>query len=344
MEVFPPRERVRALGWWSFVGAGAPVLGVVAGGPVVEHFSWRWIFAVQAPLCIVAVILGGLLLPGRRPTSRPRFDLAGSVLITVSVSSAMLAINRASVWGWTSPLVLVFLVLFPLTGVGFVLAERRAESPMLPLRFLRMRNFVVPLVVQFFGNFVYMGSFLLTPLFLEDVLGFTATKAGLVVIARPLTFSIAAPLFGYVAVKLGERTNAIAGMTSIVLSMVVFSTVGPGTPTLVITAALALAGLGLGISNPSLNATVANSVPENYLGVASAAIGMMTTIGGVVGMETLRSFKSFRVAAGVAPATAYDQAYLFAGVLGLCALAAAFFVNRVAVDDEGAPFQALHAA
>jgi MFS family permease len=109
MEVFPVRERVRAMGWWSFVGAGAPVLGVVAGGPIIEHFSWRTIFVVQVPLCAIAVVFGALLLPARRPRGRPRFDLRGSVLITITVSSLLLAVNRSSLWGWGSPFVLVCL-------------------------------------------------------------------------------------------------------------------------------------------------------------------------------------------------------------------------------------------
>ena len=122
-------------------------------------------------------------------------------------------------------------------------------------------------------------------------------------------------------------------MAAIVASMAVFSTIGGDATTVVIALALGLAGLGLGMASPSLNSSVANSVPEEHLGVASAAIGMMSSIGGVVGMELIRSFQGFRARSGVAVGDSYGQAYLFAAGIALLALVAALFVRRLAVEE-----------
>src|SRR5437588_5773439 len=102
MMVFRPEDRVKAMGFWSLVGAGAPVLGVVAGGPIVEHFSWRWIFVAQVPFTLLALALAALILPGRDPDERTDdrgLDVPGVVTLGVAVTSVLFALNRGPEWG-----------------------------------------------------------------------------------------------------------------------------------------------------------------------------------------------------------------------------------------------------
>ena len=112
--------------------------------------------------------------------------------------------------GWTSPLVLAGFVIAPLALLAFVLTERRAPQPLLPLHYFGRRNFTFPIIVQALMNAAYMGSFVLTPLLLQNLLGYNEGKTALVSIARPLAFSLAGPLAGYVAVRIGERVSAMA--------------------------------------------------------------------------------------------------------------------------------------
>ncbi len=147
---------------------------------------------------------------------------------------------------------------------------------------------------QFFTNFAYMGGFIVTPFLLENVLGYGPAHTGLLSIARPLAFSIAGPIAGYLTVKVGERTNAVVGALFIVASMVALSTVGVGTSDLVIMGALALSGIGMGTASPALAAAIANSVEEKDLGVVSAAQQMVAQVGVVAGIQILLTVQQAR--------------------------------------------------
>src|SRR5205807_1368792 len=124
MMVFRREERVKAMGFWSLVGAGAPVLGVVAGGPIVEHVSWRLIYVAQVPFTIVALLLAALVLPGRDKLQPARvrqpLDVAGVATLGGGVTGLLFAMNRGPVWGWTSPSVAAAFALAPLLLVTFV--------------------------------------------------------------------------------------------------------------------------------------------------------------------------------------------------------------------------------
>lgn len=321
---FPRERRAQALGFWTLVMAGGPVLGVVIGGPVVEHFSWRLIFVAQTPIALVGLFVAFILLPDTEREQRPAFDVAGTVLLALAVGGALLGLNRGPVVGWSSPIVLVGFALAPILLVAFVRAERRAADPLLPLHYLRRRNVGLPLVIQACTQFAYMGGFILTPLLLEEVLGYGETRAGLLSIARPLCFSIAGPLAGYFTVRVGERVSATFGAAAISLSLVGMASVSPSSTDLLIVGALALSGIGAGSSLPAMAATVANAVEDRDLGVIGAAQQMVSQLGAVAGIQIMQTVQASREDV-VGEVDAFGQAFLTgAGValVGmLCALA-----------------------
>ncbi|MEL7209414.1 MAG: MFS transporter, partial [Actinomycetota bacterium] len=177
--IFPPERRAQAMGFWTMVMAGGPVAGVVIGGPVVEAFSWRWIFIVQVPLTLAGLFVAAAVLPNTQPQDDSRFDIAGTVLLGSAVLSALIALNRGPGTGWGDPTVVGGFVLAVVLLVGFVAVEQRASDPLLPLHYLSRRNFSLPLVMEFFLNFAYMGGFILTPLLLQNVLDYSETRTGL---------------------------------------------------------------------------------------------------------------------------------------------------------------------
>ena len=210
--VFPPEDRTKVLGWWSLVGAGGPVLGVALGGPIVQAFGWRWIFVIQAPLVAVALLVNSVVLPETEPTAGQRLDVAGAALLALGVGSLLFGLNKSTDWGWTSTGVLVSLALCPLALVAFVLVERRADrSAAAPRVAARAATSRCPCISSLFANFAYLGGFFLTPLLLERGFGYSVSHAGYLQIARPLTFSIAAPVAGYLAVRTGERAASVSG-------------------------------------------------------------------------------------------------------------------------------------
>jgi EmrB/QacA subfamily drug resistance transporter len=339
---FAPDQRPKALGWWSMIGAGAPVIGVVAGGPVVEAFGWRWIFVAQVPLTLLTLALAWAVLPDVRNERPSAFDIPGAAVLGVGALSLLLAINRAPEQGWSSPLVAGGLVLALVAFGSFVPIERRSDHPLLPLGYLKRRNFTWPMVVQFFANFAYMGGFIVTPLFLQNEFGYGESHTGLLLIARPLTFAIAGPVAGYLTLRIGERTSALIGGSSIMLSMLALAHVAPGTSDLVVIGSLALSGLGMGTSSPAMVSAIANAVDDDDLGVAGATQQMVSLVGVVLGIQIMQSVQLAREGA-VGGVGSFHDAYLVGAVSAALAIVAGLFVRRsyLAERDEGAPAGAL---
>lgn len=320
--IFPRAERVKALGYWTMVGAGAPVIGVVVGGPIVETFGWRAIFVAQVPITLFALALAWRLLPETPRNRHGSFDLAGAGLVALSVTPLLFALSEGPRMGWTAPLVLACFVVSPVAMAGFVRVERRAESPLLPLRYLRRPGFTFAILTQSSLNGAYMGSFILTPLLLQNVLGFSETKTGLVSIARPLAFSLAGTMAGAVALRLGSRRAATTGAVGVVLALAWMATFGAGTAALMIVGALAVAGLGMGIAMPPLGASVAVSVDDDDYGIAGAAQQMMVQVGVVFGIQLMQTVQQARIDV-VGQAASYHWGYLTGLAMALVGVATA---------------------
>jgi DHA2 family methylenomycin A resistance protein-like MFS transporter len=330
MRSFAPEDRVKAMGWWSLVMAGAPVVGVVAGGPIVEHISWRWIFAAQVPATAVALALASLVLPRTERGPRQNLDVKGALTLSVGVTALLFALNRGPVWGWDSAGVFASFLLSPVAIAAFVSVERRADNPLLDLDYVTRRNFTFPIANQLFANFAYMGSFILTPLLLKESFGYGETKIGLLSIARPLTFSLTAPLAGYFTTRIGERSAAVGGSLAVAASMIALAGLAPGDSNMVIMGSLALAGIGIGLSSPAMTASVANSVDEEHLGIAGASQQLIVQVGVVAGIQLAQTVQHAREPSAGLVGSFGDAYLMLAAVAALGVVAAAFVRSSAA--------------
>jgi MFS family permease len=325
--LFAPDQRARAMGYWSMVGAGGPVVGVVAGGAMVEAFGWRWIFVVQVPLTALTLLMAFVILPETSRAESTKFDTPGAVLLGVGTLSLLLGIDRGAAVGFASPVVVGVFLLSLVCYVAFFAVERRSSHPLLSLAYLRRRNFTFPLTTQFFTNFAYMGGFIVTPLFLQHEFGYTETHTAWLSIARPLTFAVAGPVAGYLTLRIGERTSAVIGGVAIFASMIALAQLVPGASDLVIVGALGLSGLGMGASTPAMAAAIANSVDERDLGIAGATQQMVNQIGVVLGIQIVQTVQVARAEVDGAVAS-YHQAYLVGAIAAAFGVVAALFVRR----------------
>jgi len=323
MQAFPEEDRVKAMGWWSLVGAGAPVIGLVAGGPVIEAFGWRWIFVAQCPMAFVAVLVAALVLHETPRKERQPIDVAGASLLGLATVSALVGLQRAGGESWADPLALALLVLLaPLLLSLFIRVEKRVAHPVLPLEFFRRKNFTTALVAAGATNFAYMGGFILAPLLVQDIFGLTVAMTAYAMLVRPLVFSVVAPAAGYLAVRIGERVTAVTGTACVVVSMLLFSFGARGDAIGLVFAALAISGFGLGVASPSLSSSVANAVESEDLGVASATYSMVSQIGVVAGIQVLTTVQASGSGAG-----GFTTAYLVGAAIGIIGVAAAVFVR-----------------
>ena len=325
--MFEPEMRVKPLGYWSFVTAGAPVLGVVAGGPLVEAVGWRVIFLVQAPLCLVGVVVALWLLPGTDRLEGVRFDVKGSITMGLGATLLLAGVNQGPKWGWGSAASVACFTAGVLSLVLFVRIEQRATHPLIVLAWFRTRNFAWPVLSMALTNFAYMGGFILAPQVLEKGLALSESKTGLLVIARPLTFSLIAPLAGLVTIRVGERTAGVVGAIGVISSMACWAAVGSDTSLWFIVVALALSGAGLGIAYPALTSLTANAVDQQDLGVAGAMQQLMSQLGAVVGTVVLTTVSIDGSEGNLAP---FQHAFVVAAVVATFGGVAAWFVRSTA--------------
>ena len=287
MRTFALEDRVKAMGWWSLVGAGAPVIGLVVGGPVVDAIGWRGIFLIQAPLAGIAVLAAFVVLKETPRGAREPIDWAGAATLAVATISLLLALNLGGDVGWGSAVVIGFFVLAPLAFVVFVRIERRVSHPLVPLWLFERRAFNAALVAQYCANFAYMGGFIVTPALVQGVFGFSVASASLAMVCRPLTFSISAPAAGYIAVRVGERRSSVVGIALLVVSMGCFAVAATGEVLALVFVGLVLSGLAMGAAVPSLVTEAANTIEPERLGLGNAVQQMVAQIGAVTGIQVL---------------------------------------------------------
>ena len=309
LELFSRQDRVKALGWWSLVGAGGPVLGVTLGSPVIQFFGWRTLFWGQLVLLVIASVVVALLLPsdrrarntdvvngsapsdGDRRPERSRvwegMDWVGVWSQAGSVTAAMLVLSIGPIVGWTSPPVITSGIVAAVLAVVFVRRELTFATPLVPTTYWRRRNFMFPMGTKTFSSFAYFGGFFLFPLLMEQVYGYSVSQVGFISVARPLLFAISAPIAGYMTVRTGERTASLFGTGSLLLSMILFATLRPSAGLLIILVALALSGLGMGVSMPATSATMSNELAASEYGVMSAAQLLATQVGEVAGIQAV---------------------------------------------------------
>ena len=353
---FSREERVKALGWWSLVGAGGPVIGVSLGSPIIQAFGWRTLFWLQLGLLVVALVVVALLLPppssvagaqaARRAAARAELralDWVGSVALSLAVTLVMLGLSIGPAVGWAAPVTLGAFVGGAAGVALYVVRLRTAANPLIPARYFTRRNFLGPLVLRATANFAYFGGFFLFPLMMEEAYHYSVTGAGGLAIARPLVFALSSPVAGYVAYRIGERTGAVVGAASLVASMALFATLGTGSSPWTIGLALALSGLAMGVALPSSSSVMASEVEEHEFGVMSAAQLLAMQVGEVAGIEVLETLQQGLArsrhlgahAGAAAWLSTFQTPFVVGGAVALVGLGAALAVRSVARQPLG---------
>ncbi|REJ84700.1 MAG: MFS transporter [Acidobacteria bacterium] len=329
---FAPRQRNRAMGWWSMVGAGAPALGLIAGGPLVDAFGWRIVFLLQGLFGFVALAFAVFVLR-ETPRQSVRFDLLGAATLTVAVGASMYGLSQARELGLTSPLLLGCFAFGAVAAVLFVLVERRVARPLLPLGFFRERNFTAPLLSNMLQGAAYMGAFVLAPFLLLARFEMTITAAALFMAIRTVSLTISSPVGGRLGERIGERRAALLGTVVITASMLVLaygSQAGSAATLVTIGVGLMLQGVGQGVCIPPLTTALSSSVPLEDLGIATASARLMNQVGVAFGITAMT------VAYGGDP-NRLPGSFLLGAAISAAAVVVALWVHDVEEEVESGP-------
>jgi EmrB/QacA subfamily drug resistance transporter len=283
----PEARRSLAIGLWSGINGLAVAIGPLVGGAVVEGLAWQWIFWVNLPVGALAVPIVLWAIGESRGEDRS-LDVPGMLLATVAVTLAVWAIVEVHDAGWTSPRVLAAFAAAVVLLAGFVLWERRVASPLLPLRFYRIRSFVlsnIASVALFFGVF---GSIFFLTQYLQGPLGYDAFEAGVRTLPWTALPMLVAPLAGALTDRVGGGRLMAVGlaMQAVALGWIAsMATVDLPYPRLV--APMIVAGVGMGLMIAPVSAVVLSSVRDSEVGKASGANNTLRELGGALGIAVL---------------------------------------------------------
>jgi MFS family permease len=319
--------RNRSLGYWAFVAAGSPSIGLAFGGPITGVLGWRGIFVIQAFAALVGVVLARL---GLRETPRRKvasFDLAGGLVLMVAVGAVLLGLDRGSDWGWASPPVLACVVALVAASALFVVVERRSKDPMLPLKMLRDRAFAVPIAAESLAQASNMGLFFIIPFILHGQFDQGVAGTAALMLPLPLGMAVFSPIGGRLSWSLGSRRTAVIGATLLVASVgiVALGTAWLSLPVLLV--GLTVQGASNGLLRPANSAALSYALADGSLGVGMATMRMIAQVGTALGIT---------VAVAASAPDGSGHALTASAIIGVLALLAATQLGsrRGGVADE----------
>lgn len=347
-DLFGLERRAKMQGYLSSVWGVASLVGPLLGGLLTDYVSWRWVFYINLPFGALGMILIATALGEEgRPRRRPAIDYGGLALFALSVSALLLGLVEAGREGaWTRPDVVAALAVGGLALAAFVAVERRAREPIVPLRLFANRIVAAAVVTGFLAGMAMFGAISFVPLFMQAVVGTSATQAGFVLTPFVLGWVALSVLSARLVLKIGYRTVVTAGMACLTGAFLLLTRWNVAlTPGEAMRDVL-LAGVGMGLSMVPMLIAVQSSVPRTDLGIATSMTQFFRAVGAALGLGVMGAVMTRRLAAGLGMEAALHGVFVVGLIVCIAALASAFLVpagnarDLARADMRGEPTRA----
>ena len=311
-DIFTLEQRARIQGVFSSVWGISSIIGPLLGGFLVDQVSWPWVFWVNIPpgLLAIGVFWNAWVRRGRDKRTRPAIDYAGAVLLTAAVVALLLGLFQV-----TTPLGWLLLAIAAVLFGGLALVERRAADPVLPLPLFRDRLFVVACLHGMLAGCALFGSTAFIPLFVQAVLGTSATAAGATLTPMSLAWVLTSIVSSRLLLRVSYRSLAIVGMVLLTVGSVLLLQTTTTSGQFMLLFSTSLMGSGMGCSVPAFLIAVQSSVERRVLGTATSTLQFMRSIGGTLGVSVMGLLLSLRLAASLAAAGMDPGGVTLAGLL-----------------------------
>jgi len=303
-DIMEPRERSKYQGLFAGVFAVCSVVGPLVGGVITSALSWRWVFYINIPVGLAALLLIAIGLKRPNQRVRHRIDYGGAVLVVIATTTLLLMLSwGGSEFAWGSPEILGLLGATGAFGAMLLVQERRAPEPMLPLGLFRNRVFLTGTMVGMLVMLSVFGAGLFLPLYFQLVMGASPAKAGLLMAPQIGGLIIASVIGGQMLARNGRYKLFLAsGMATVtvgflMLAMAAWSNLG----LVMVELSIVLTGMGMGLAMPTLTVTIQNAVPRSDLGVATSSMSFLRSLGGSLGVALAGGVMTARLKALLPP-------------------------------------------
>jgi EmrB/QacA subfamily drug resistance transporter len=285
---FPPRQRGMAIGIWAGVAAMALAIGPLVGGLITQHIGWNWIFFINIPVGILAIVVTRLVVDESRDTSTgQRLDLPGLLSSAIALFALTYGLIEANTFGWTSGRILG---LFAVAAVGlvlFVILELRQRAPMLDLSLFKNGTFAGANSVMLLVGLAMFGVFFYNSLFIQNIMGYSAVQTGATFLPMTMLIILVAPVAGKFSDHVGSRWLMSGGMVLLSASLFLFSRLDAGSNFWDLLPGLIVGGFGMALVMTPTTAAAMGSVPVDKAGVGSAVLNSMRQVGGSLGIAVM---------------------------------------------------------
>ncbi len=284
-KIFPAQQRGQALGIQATMTYLGLTVGPSLGGWLTDTLTWRAVFYINVPVGLIALALSWINVPRDVPENRgERFDAAGALLFLAGLVALLLGLDQGAEWGWTSPPILGLLAAALVLLAVFVWWEARVRSPMLDLSLFKNTVFSAS-TLSAVGNYMALYSTLfLLPFYLLQGRSLDPAQAGLLLTAQPLVMAVAAPVSGTLSDRIGSRLPATLGMLILAVGLFLLSRLQPQSPLWIVSAGLAVCGLGTGIFVSPNNSALMGAAPRQRQGIAAGMLATARNMGMVLGI------------------------------------------------------------
>ena len=284
---FPPRERGTAIGIWAGTSALALAIGPLVGGLITDRLDWSWIFFVNVPVGILAVVASFLFIDESRDSTHVRLDLPGLATSALGLFALTYALIEANTYGWDSARILGAFAVAGVSLFAFVLLERYQRAPMLPLDLFRSGTYTGANLVVLLVALAMFGVFFFLSLYMQNVLGYSAVQTGAAFLPMTILIILIAPIAGKTSDRIGSRGLMTAGMILVATQLLYFSRLGIDATFWDLLPAFLVGGIGMSLTMTPSAAAATRSVPVDKAGVGSAVLNASRQIGGSLGIAII---------------------------------------------------------
>jgi EmrB/QacA subfamily drug resistance transporter len=334
---FPVQERGLAIGIWAGVSAMALAIGPLVGGLLTEHIHWGWIFFINVPIGVLAIVAARLLIRESRDTSDDqRLDIPGLFTSGIALFALTFALIEANEHGWTSPLILTLFAVAGLGLVAFILLELRQRVPMVDLSLFRSGTFAGANIVVLLVFLAMFGVFFFVSLYVQGILGYSPVQAGAIFLPMTVLIMFVAPVAGRLSDRLGSRWLIVAGMGFLATHLFLLSNLDVDSTFWNLLPALVLGGFGMGLTMTPATVAAIGSVPVAKAGIGSGVLNTFRQVGGALGIAVMGAIVASHIHV-VPGAPAFRDQFMdgfsvalrvAAGIALVGALAAAVLIRR----------------